>query len=309
MYTIIGSGFGIYGYLPAIVTGFGGAVVLPHAYEAKLLARAELSNTLTNIHWVKDEDAALSQASIVIVAIAPKNQYEMVMRCLNLKNIKELILEKPIAATPAMASSLVAKINEEKKKYRIGFTFLYLSWTKKLEISKSMVSDTELSITWTFMANHFYKHLATWKRSNIQGGGVLRFYGIHLVALLASQGYDGVIESKIEGDHPDEPFKWQAVFIGPELPKCRVFVDSFSTLKQFEISQNQAGQKRTILSVTDPFEMEQSDQYVDSRVGSLIKLINTLKDDDDKYIKLYIGSINLWQKIESISLEDGSVKL
>jgi hypothetical protein len=300
MYTIIGSGFGLYGYLPAIVEGFGETVVLPRAYEGKVRARVELANTLTNIHWAKDEDVGLSQATTVVIATTPQRQFETVLRCVSLLNIEKLILEKPIAATPAQASILVERLGATGKRYRIGFTFLYTSWHKQLEWSKLLFSTNELYFTWTFKADHFVKDLDTWKRNRTEGGGVLRFYGIHLVALLASKGYDGVRESKIEGDRPDEPLRWRALFTGVGLPNCHVFVDSLCVEKRFEISQNHDGHEQIIISATSPFESERSPQCADSRIGSLVGLINSFDENDEDFKLYYTKVINLWALIEDM---------
>jgi hypothetical protein len=301
MYTIIGSGFGIYGYLPALVEGFGETVVLPSIYKDKILSRRELASTVANIRWVKDENVALSLAKSIVIATTPERQFEVVMRCLSLSNIEKLIIEKPVAVTPERAAILVANLDAKKKRYRIGFTFLYTSWQKKLRWSKLLVSKDELTITWTFMANHFDKKLPTWKRNRTEGGGVLRFYGIHLVALLASQGYDGVLESKIEGDLPDEPLRWRAVLTGSGLANCNVFLDSFCTQKRFEISQSNSKNKRIILTAGDPFELECSDQCSDSRIGPLKRLIGTFEDDDSNVKSYYTNVINLWAAIERAS--------
>lgn len=150
------------------------------------------------------------------------------------------------------------------------------------------------------MANHFDKKLPTWKRNRTEGGGVLRFYGIHLVALLASQGYDGVLESKIEGDLPDEPLRWRAVLTGSGLANCNVFLDSFCTQKRFEISQNHAGHKRIMSRAADPFESEHPDQCADSRIGPLRGLIHSFDENDEDFKRYYKNAINLWALIENV---------
>ena len=301
MYTIIGSGFGLYGYLPALVEGFDETVILPISYEYTVRTRPELFGMLGNIRWVKDEQVALSQVSAVVIATPPLRQYKAAIHCLTLPNIKKIILEKPIAVTPELASSLVDKIGTTNKRYRIGFTFLYTKWHHQLEHSKLLVSDGDLHITWKFMANHFAKQLSSWKRRSAEGGGVLRFFGIHLVAMLASKGYDKVKQSKIESNENEEQFWWQAMFTGSGLPNCYVFVDSFSTEKCFKISQNYLGSIKIIASSIEPFESERSNQGSDLRVGPLKKIIATFDENDEDFKQYYIKTINLWAATESLS--------
>src|SRR5687768_8509582 len=97
MYAIVGSGFGLYGYLPALVEGLGETVALPRAAEARARARPELGRALEGVHWVDDLDAALALATGVVIATPPGSQLEVAGRCAGLANIRTMVLEKPIA--------------------------------------------------------------------------------------------------------------------------------------------------------------------------------------------------------------------
>jgi predicted dehydrogenase len=299
MYTIVGSGFGIYGYLPALVEGLGETVVLPRAYEAKVRARPELAGAIAGIRWVDDAEAALSQADAVVVATHPERQLEVVARCVSLPRIAKLVLEKPLAATPALAAELLARLDGANKRYRIGYTLLHAGWNERLAWPKVSTPGASVSISWTFMAHHFAQELSNWKRIHDEGGGVLRFFGVHLVALLAQQGYDGVRSSVLEGDNPREPERWQAVFTGAGLPDCRVRVDSRNTVKRFEIAHGTAGAVRALVTLQDPFEQERSEGGEDRRVGVLERMLKTFEADDRPYHELYARVNTLWQKAES----------
>ena len=52
---IVGSGFGLYGYLPALVEVGKMNVILPGRYKDKFLARSELKIYADYIHWVSDD--------------------------------------------------------------------------------------------------------------------------------------------------------------------------------------------------------------------------------------------------------------
>ena len=219
MYAIIGSGFGLYGYLPALVEGLGQTVVLPQSYKEKVLQRPELSGSLPGIRWVADEAAALAQADAVVIAVPPQRQFEIVSFCVKLPRIDKLILEKPVAPTPRLATELMAKIDAARKHFCVGYTLMNTAWFSSLAWPASSPDNpSEVRLSWTFMAHHFSRDLPTWKRRHAEGGGVLRFFGIHLLAILAHYGYDGLRHSTLSGLHPNEPDCWDAVFTGAGLP-------------------------------------------------------------------------------------------
>jgi predicted dehydrogenase len=302
MYAIIGSGFGLYGYLPAIVNGKDKTVVLPCAYESKVRARTELAFTLPHIRWVDDEITALSMASTVVIAVPPQRQFELVSRCLTLPLIEKFVLEKPLAVTPALAAELVSNLDLAKKRYRVAYTLLNTTWHQRLTWPKLSTPDAVISINWTFMAHHFASQLNNWKRLQKCGGGVLRFYGVHLVALLAYHGYDDVCCSVLEGKDPREPECWNAIFNGPGLPYCHVLIDSKSATKQFIVVHRIAAKENAILEMIDPFDQEIRKGDDDARVSVIKRLIDSFENNDRFYTLFYKRVNTLWQKIETASL-------
>ncbi len=100
MYTIIGSGFGLYGYLPAIIKGLQGEVVLPERYLPKIRVRPELKDLEECILWVKNKELALQKATKLIVAVPPSIQSEVVRNSIESSKIKTVYIEKPVAPTP-----------------------------------------------------------------------------------------------------------------------------------------------------------------------------------------------------------------
>ena len=70
---ILGSGFGLYGYLPAL-QALGCRVVLPLRYRSIIENRAELSGFAERIGWAADDTDAIDQADAVVVARRPADQ-------------------------------------------------------------------------------------------------------------------------------------------------------------------------------------------------------------------------------------------
>ena len=294
MFTIFGSGFGLYGYLPALAEHLGEEVVLPEAYENKVRSRPELGGTLSKIRWVKDHDEALALADGAVIATPPQFQSEIVERCLALPNIKRLVLEKPLAVTPGMAASLLSWLDASGVQYVIAYTLLHLDWYKNLAWPRD--TDAEVELNWSFHAHHFSHDLHNWKRVHAQGGGVLRFFGIHILAMLASRGYSQVKSSQLEGDVPGEPERWKATLSGPGLPACRVCVDSRSPNSYFEITSK--GKVHPLVSLHDPFALEQSIGDADPRVAVLAEILRGLTTGTAPSSDLYKLANDLWRQAE-----------
>jgi predicted dehydrogenase len=292
MFTIVGSGFGLYGYLPAVVEGLGEEVVLPRAYEARGRARPELERALAGVRWVADAEAALAEATAIVIATPPARQLEVAARCAALPRIERIVLEKPVAVTPALAQALLEQLRAAGKRVRVGYTLLDTQWHRDLRWPRS---GGEVALTWTFMAHHFARDLANWKRRHDEGGGVLRFFGVHLLALLAHHGYEEVKAPVLEGEVPGEPERWSALFSGPGLPDCHVRVDSRSTTDRFEIAM--AGGV-SVAALQDPFERERAEAGADRRVGVLVRLLRSFDSQDRPWDNLYARTNDLWRQAE-----------
>src|ERR1700682_547845 len=132
MFTIVGSGFGLYGYLPALIETFGEPVVLPQAYREKISARPELRGYLDDIRWAADMQAALGTATGAVVATPPRRQQEVVTLCQGLPALSMLVLEKPVAVTPAAANEMLHALRRAGKRFRIGYTLLHTDWGERL---------------------------------------------------------------------------------------------------------------------------------------------------------------------------------
>ena len=114
MIAILGSGFGLYGYLPALIDGCAERVVLPERYRTRFCERPELARFTSNVQWRHNETKVLDCASGVVLALQPNNQSEWIPQCLARTNIERLLLEKPLAQSPKIAIDLFNEL------YRMG---------------------------------------------------------------------------------------------------------------------------------------------------------------------------------------------
>lgn len=306
---ILGSGFGLYGYLPALAGFCGQRVVMPVRYRERLEQRSELTEFSDRITWAASEQAALSSASGAVLALCPSMQTRWLECCLSEPKLERIILEKPLAAKPDDAAHWLQRLTDSGKIFRIAYVFRFLEWAEQLrsEIERSDVQRVE--IRWRFMAHHFRNDLATWKREPDQGGGVLRFYGIHLIALLAELGYDQVKSSCISGERSQANSRWQAELCGAELPPCVVEVDSADPQSSFHVAC-ETGSKSNYWKLSDPFGHEASAATagrLDRRVEILARFCKTAWQYSDETTGVYQRTMHLWQSVEACDIEELSV--
>jgi predicted dehydrogenase len=291
MFAILGSGFGLYGYLPALIEGCGETVLLPQRYREKLMGREDVSGYIDQIEWRRDEAAILDEAQGVIIARRPSEQPALARECLGRANIKKILLEKPLAPSPAESATLLDELEASGKTFRIGYNFRLTGWGRKV-----LASPPEtLVIDWTFRAHHYANNLHNWKRADEAGGGALRFFGIHLVALMAEMGYDDVLSSSVRRHGTEDTYFWQAALSAPDERSARITVDADNPVTGFSADG--------IAALREPFEETSQRGKLDKRVDLLTALCRDLRNGPAFY-PWYRDSIDLWAKIEQQTTYD-----
>ncbi|MEC9375507.1 MAG: Gfo/Idh/MocA family oxidoreductase [Pseudomonadota bacterium] len=305
---IIGAGFGLYGYLPALIEVGEKKIILPARYKDKFSARSELQMYAGYVQWVSDERVMLEMVDSIVLALPPGYQLELVKKLIHFQNVKNLLLEKPLAVSPGMSSQLIDELVNSKKRFRIGYNFRFTSWRVGIfEYINSITHAARINrlyISWNFLAPHYRNDELIWKRFNSSGGGALRFYGIHLIALLAEYGYTEVLFSKKFGSNPDEVAKWEARFSGENLPICEILVDSKTTKSQFMVSIFTNSKKTNMFNLLDPFDCNENSQAYkgqDKRLPYLVDLCRSLFDDSGMIYVWYKNTIELWRRVEDVS--------
>jgi len=298
---ILGSGFGLYGYLPALVAHCGRQVVLPERYRERFEARSELAEFAPHVHWARDEASALHGAAGVVLALCPRMQSYWLAVCLAKPHLECLLLEKPLATNPDAALHWHNRLESSGKVIRIAYLFRYLDWAMEIRNAIAHVTSNRLTVCWHFLAHHIRHGLSSWKRDHDHGGGAIRFYGIHIIALLAEMGYSSVIQSFTSGCAKGEPSRWNAVFAGTGLPDCEVELDSASPENRFSIISDASSAGAFRLEQADPFVGSQELALagaVDRRVATLGRFCQSAWSDPRPMQDFYRPAIELWQALE-----------
>lgn len=290
-FAILGSGFGLYGYLPALAGEF--QVLLPQRYRPRFESRTELSPFAPKVQWLPDEATAIAAADAVVLALRPENQEYWLARCIEKRHPAALLLEKPLARSPQLARKLHDALVSAGLSFRIGYLFPLTTWGRTFKASLEGMADAP-AIRWRFLAHHYRSDVVSWKRSAQQGGGAIRFYGTQVIGLLALAGYREVSVSTAFGPSSDEIDAWQASFTGQGLQPCNVVVDSRCTADSFEASvfggSHRAG---------GPFDVAPSGAGIDARATLLATVCRSLAEPDDAFVAWYRRTIDLWEQAES----------
>ncbi|MET4262497.1 putative dehydrogenase [Bradyrhizobium sp. S3.12.5] len=294
---ILGSGFGLYGYLPAIIRGCGERVLLPERYRSRFLTRQDVVCLAENIEWLPDERTVLDAASAVIIARRPEDQVHLVDHCLARRNIRRLLLEKPLAPSPEAAGLLIRRISAAGLAFRIGYAFRYTPWFSLLLLAHSRDQLREpAKLRWRFRAHHHRTGAPIWKRQISQGGGAIRFFGIHLIAMLAELGYDVVLTSEVDSTYGGEADCWRATFIGPALPAFHIAVETNAPTDEFYVACGEV-----LIQLPDPLSSGIGSGRFDRRVASLSELCAEFLYSETRSLPWYQSSIELWSKVELLT--------
>ncbi len=181
---IIGSGFGLYGLLPAFhslpncrVAAFCGKKSPRFLNIIKMLSLEE------SIHHYSDWETMLASEKLDAIAIAlpPSAQYQIAKIALE-KDI-HVFAEKPLTAKLEDAYDLAALAARKKTTHGIDFLFPEIDvWqmAKKMLDEKKFGKVLQVAVNWDFLSYDVRQKISSWKTEVNRGGGALSFYCSHV---------------------------------------------------------------------------------------------------------------------------------
>lgn len=309
-WAILGSGFGLYGYLPAVWARPNDEIVLLSRYRDQFERRPELARFADKISWELDDDAAVERSTGLILSRRPGDNRDAVHRYIGAEHVKNVVIEKPICSTPSEAIQVQERLQASRAVFRIGYTFRYTYWAKSL-LQGILVGAEVLPffIEWRFMAHHFRNGQASWKTDPGEGGGVIRFYGIQLIALLAELGYNDVTHSVVRNSCGST---WEATFVAAGLPNFAVLVDARSEESRFRVGtlalRNTDDCNVTVIQQRGPFEtLDSTTQILDPRVPLLEQLLDSFAG---QRLESWYPAVNrLWAAVERVTIHAKALKV
>tara|TARA_B100000700_G_scaffold170954_2_gene188760 strand:- start:2547 stop:3467 length:921 start_codon:yes stop_codon:yes gene_type:complete len=292
---ILGKGFALNVYLPALYLIGYKNIALEVETKSLFNSNIKLNKIKNNIKWINNNEIDKYKFSKIIIAEPPKKQFELICNRNIWKSSHNLILEKPIAENHVRAKTLIDVLSQNKVNFSINYSFRYTKWFKIInKYLKHNFNKGEVTLNWKFLSRHIRKKPPSWKNLHHEGGGAIRFYGIHLIAILSDIGYEEITKTSIIGKKNTNFSFWRCQFKATKnLPILNLFLDCDSKESHFNWKQG----NELILELENPFALETSELYNDTRIPLAI---NFLKQKNSEIsIQKNKKVLDLWYKIES----------
>ena len=177
---IVGSGFGMYGLLPAFskikeckvvsICGKNSEMMLNNCKKLGL-------NRYTDWREMLQKE----KPDAVAISVIPSHQYEIAIYAL--ENGMAVFAEKPL--TTSFDTSLELNKLAKKKRLPNMLDFLFPEipeWhAAKKAIENGLIGEIlKVNVDWTFLSYDLMNHIKSWKTDVKQGGGALSFYFSHV---------------------------------------------------------------------------------------------------------------------------------
>ena len=292
---IFGKGFGLYGYLASLINKKNSNVIVKQKYYKFIKSRSDLKKYLNKIKVVKKHD--FKKNDVVIFAKRPSDQYKFLKK--NASNLLYFFLEKPLAESYIKAKELQIFLIKKKVRFSIGYLFLYTTWYKKLILFVKNKKIEKIFITWNFKS---INKPNSWKNDITKGGGLLNFYGIHIVSLMASLKFDRCLHSKIYKKNKRE-VSWFCEFKNKKNMSFFINLNPDCNETKFNISYLQVGKTKKInknfYTEKSPFG-KLDNSKIDHRVKVIKRYLRDNKEFDKRKI-IYLNTLSLFKRINSIT--------
>lgn len=182
---IIGSGFGLYGLLPAFNSIDNCKVTCICGKKTERLLNYCKSIGLENIYsdWsimLENEDL-----DAIAVAVTPSAQYEIAKVAME-KGL-HVFAEKPLSANYIQAKELLLLARKKKIITAVDFIFPEIDeWQKVKQLLEDKVYGNlqNILVSWDFLSYDYKNKISSWKSDITKGGGALSFYLSHTLYYL-----------------------------------------------------------------------------------------------------------------------------
>jgi len=285
MVGILGSGYGLYGYLPAICQVLNEKVCLLNKAKEILLSRTELTKYYDRINWVESSSQIISTCDTLIIAYPPEYVYPLIEMIEASSTLRKIIVEKPICQDSTTSLKFITRVKNKKIKIISGFIFIYAEWYQNLVGH----NNGDINIIWKFLKKSKLSSDLTWKYSSNKGGGALKMYGVHLLSILASFNAEPV---RILQNN-DEVFR--AVFKTKNKFFININLELTNTQSYFKIEN--------ITTLETPFGKQSENNQEDFRVKYITKMLIDFENNYEYLNELMFETMHLWGLIENKNID------
>ena len=178
---IIGSNFGVNGYLPAIkkIKSYRTALICCKSDKSFFSLKKKFNKIKVSKNW---KDAFNKSIDTIICSTTPKIQEKIINY--NFKKKKNIIFEKPISTNYKKSFLILNKLIKKNIKSQINLTFLnhnLFITLKKIINNNKLGIIKKINIDWSLKNNSLIKKKYSWKIDSKQGGGIKNIYLIHIL--------------------------------------------------------------------------------------------------------------------------------
>lgn len=177
---IIGSGFGLYGLLPAFNSTDGCKVIAICGKHSPRLVNYCQSIGLTKTYTDWQEMLGKENLDAIVIAVTPRAQYKIAKAAIT-KGL-HVFAEKPLAVNYTQAKELVNLAKKKKIINAVDFMFPDIAaWqeVKKIIDKKILGKLEQIDLKWDFLSYDIKNKITSWKTDIAEGGGALSFYFSH----------------------------------------------------------------------------------------------------------------------------------
>ena len=264
--SILGGGFGIYGYLPAACS-LGWEVATLARYRDTVNERPELLTYFKSIQFFESESDLLSFGSAIVFAKKPQLQFEFLMKTLQSNsNLTHFYLEKPLADSIANSRSVLNLLVESGKSFSVGYLFQYTDWFTELE-NICASQGNHIVINWRIPLTN-----SDWKNSQMAGGGLYNFFLIHFVPILTRLGFS---ISDLDITNKNQKCTIKSSARNSIEINAQIVFENFS----FELLAND--KLKPIFQAETPFGFKPLKDNPDPRIDSLKKYLTSSSTDSN----------------------------
>ena len=193
-----------------------------------------------------------------------------------------------MCSNPKKSLEVIYKLKKGKFNFKIGYLFFYTAFYKKF----IKTYKQNIYINWEFMSYDLKKNKKSWKFDLSKGGGPLRFYGIHLIAILSKRYKNFANIKSVIIFKKNTPIRWECNILTSSKKKIEININTFSNKNKFTILSD----NKILYSSSSPFSNYQKNKKKDYRIKYIDYMISDLRKKN--YYKIYKDSLILWKKIE-----------
>lgn len=182
---IIGSGFGIYGLLPAFATIKDCEVVSVCGKNTDRLLKACASSGVKHVYSDWKDMLTKEKIDALVLAVVPSAQYDIAI--VAIKKGIHIFAEKPLAANLKQAKTLLDLSKKHNVITAVDFTFSEIdefAYVKKSIDTKEFGELRHISLSWNFLSYDIKNNVASWKTNVDNGGGAVSFFFSHCIYYL-----------------------------------------------------------------------------------------------------------------------------